>query len=118
MVDFLNAPGLEIKESERARAPPPVCGAGRPAFPASPSCDALRERVVRSSTRLSGYIYALGRGGPANSDCTSPDMRVAPLFSVAIPLFAQAAKAANAFAGSNLYYAAGLTQDERTTLLK
>ena len=48
----------------------------------------------------------------------SPDMRVASLLSVVTLLFAQTAVAANAFAGSNLYYAAGLTQDERTTLLK
>ena len=42
-------------------------------------------------------------------------MRVLSYLSVILPLFAHAA---NAFAGSNLYYAAGLSQDQRTTLLK
>ena len=46
-------------------------------------------------------------------------MRAATVFfAVVAPLFAHVASAANAFAGSNLYYAAGLTQDERTTLLQ
>ena len=45
-------------------------------------------------------------------------MRVLSYLSVILPLFAHAAYAANAFAGSNLYYAAGLSQDQRTTLLK
>ncbi|KAI0771016.1 glycoside hydrolase [Trametes elegans] len=44
-------------------------------------------------------------------------MRLLPLLPVFLPLQSHFATAANAFAGSSLYYAAGLRQDSRTTLL-
>ena len=46
-------------------------------------------------------------------------MHVLPLLSfISLSLVAQLVAAANTFPGSNLYYAAGLTQAQRTTLLK
>ena len=62
------------------------------------------------------------RGGrPANAPIQVAMIALMSMFSALTVLAVsslQVARAANSFAGSNLYYAAGLYDDDRTTLLE